>query len=128
MNTTTDGPQTARARELVDLVMQGAEVNERPDLIRRLTAARHALAGAVRAAAGQVLRALESVEIDLRSRRTMLTDPHTRQDFGLGSPAPVIGSRPSRPGRTSGGRFSATASRPCAPTSTSTWSTASEPC
>jgi hypothetical protein len=83
----TEGPgpgaDIASARDLVALTLQGAEANERPDLISRLSAARHALVGpspksrqaAVRAAAGEAERALESLEIDLRCRRAMLSDP-----------------------------------------------------
>jgi hypothetical protein len=77
------GADIAGARDLVALTLQGAQANERPDLIRRLTAAGHALIGptpqgrqgAVRAAAGEAQRALESLEIDLRSRQAMLSDP-----------------------------------------------------
>jgi len=77
------GDDVAGARDLVALTLQGAEANERPDLISRLTAARHGLIGptpqgrqtAVHAAAGEAERALESLEIDLRCRQAMLSDP-----------------------------------------------------
>jgi hypothetical protein len=77
------GDDIAGARDLVALTLQGAEANERPDLISRLTAARHGLIGptpqgrqaAVRTAAGEAERALESLEIDLRCRQAMLSDP-----------------------------------------------------
>lgn len=54
-------------RELVRLVRQGAEANARPDLIARLSA------GPV--TADQVIRSLQSLEIDLRNRRAGLCEP-----------------------------------------------------
>ncbi|MFI1991598.1 hypothetical protein [Actinoplanes sp. NPDC020271] len=54
-------------RELVRLVRLGAEANARPDLVARLSA------GPV--TAGQVIRSLQSLEIDLRNRRAGLCDP-----------------------------------------------------
>ncbi|MGR7027461.1 hypothetical protein [Geodermatophilus sp. URMC 62] len=82
------GPDTATsaavatARDLVDLTLQGAEANARPDLVRRLTAARDALdapasprSDAVRDAAKAVLHALDTLEVDLRTRRATLADP-----------------------------------------------------
>jgi hypothetical protein len=74
------GAVVAEARELVDLCLQGAEVNDRDDLTRRLSAARRALRGtpsrdAVRDAASEVVRALDSLRIDLRTRRVALADP-----------------------------------------------------
>jgi hypothetical protein len=64
-------------RELVHLVRQGAEANDRPDLVRRLHAAEEDVAAARPAApvAATVVRALRSLEIDLRSRRAALSDP-----------------------------------------------------
>ncbi|MEU4236194.1 hypothetical protein [Actinoplanes sp. NPDC026619] len=52
--------------ELVDLVRQGAEANERPDLVRRLRPS---------ADAGTVVRALRSLEVDLRARRAARCEP-----------------------------------------------------
>lgn len=77
----TAGPDVvAGARALLDEAVEGARANERQDLLRRLTAARAALAGtpgpaAVREAAGAAMHAFESLEVDLRSRRTTLADP-----------------------------------------------------
>jgi hypothetical protein len=77
----------ARVRDLVGQALQGAEANDRPDLIARLRVAQDALSdpGAVhgperrsetiRSAAGQAVRALNSLETDLRARRSMLADP-----------------------------------------------------
>jgi len=75
--------QLDAARDLVEETMQGAEVNDRPDLLSRLRAAAAALAAPsaeahpdpVRFAAAQALRALNSLEADLRARRAMLADP-----------------------------------------------------
>jgi hypothetical protein len=63
-------------RELVHLVRQGAEANDRPDLVRRLRAAAEDVAAArpVAPVAATVVRALQSLEIDLRSRRAALSD------------------------------------------------------
>jgi hypothetical protein len=58
--------------ELVDLVRQGAEANGRPDLLRRMRAAAEATPAE---AAASVLRALDSLEVDLRLRRAALCDP-----------------------------------------------------
>jgi hypothetical protein len=81
------GPEPAArldaARELVEATMQGAEVNDRPDLLFRLRGAAAALAtpsaevhpDPVRFAAAQAMRALNSLEADLRARRAMLADP-----------------------------------------------------
>lgn len=75
---------TSRARELLDHALQGAKVNGRPDLIRRLDRARQTLDGAansderrtaVRLVAEEVVRAVDSLRVDLRSRRAMLSDP-----------------------------------------------------
>jgi len=70
----------AGAGELLEQAVQGAQANQRPDLLRRLVAAREALGGsprpaAVREAAGAALHALDSLEVDLRSRRATLADP-----------------------------------------------------
>jgi hypothetical protein len=68
-------------RTLVRAVRQGAEANERPDLVRRLTAAAEvvaapSVAGAdAVATATTVMRSLQSLEIDLRTRRAALRDP-----------------------------------------------------
>jgi hypothetical protein len=73
-------PEVAAAGDLIGLALEGAAANARPDLIRRLTAARDGLAGAssssppVRTAATTVLQSLESLEVDLRARRAILTD------------------------------------------------------
>jgi hypothetical protein len=63
-------------RELVHLVRQGAEANDRPDLVRRLRAAAEDVTAArpVAPVAATVVRALQSLEIDLRSRRAALSD------------------------------------------------------
>jgi hypothetical protein len=64
-------------RELVHLVRQGAEANDRPDLVRRMRAAAEDVAAArpVAPVAATIVRALQSLEIDLRSRRAALDDP-----------------------------------------------------
>jgi hypothetical protein len=68
-------------RHLVQLVLQGAEVNERPDLVRRLTAAadvvaaRHVRGTEAASVATTVVQSLQSLEIDLRARRAALLDP-----------------------------------------------------
>lgn len=68
-------------QRLVHLVLQGAEANERPDLVRRMRAAADLVAagppGDVEAAAvaATIVGALESLEIDLRARRAALCDP-----------------------------------------------------
>ncbi|MET0424113.1 MAG: hypothetical protein ABW046_09575 [Actinoplanes sp.] len=59
-------------RELVELVRQGADANGRPDLLRRMRAAADATPAE---AAASVLRALDSLEVDLRLRRAALCDP-----------------------------------------------------
>ena len=103
MNAIQDvGPsaQVAAAHKLLAEVLQGAEANDRPDLIARLRAAQAALvdpmilrrhaatapghtgntgvagnSDVVRAAAAQVLRAADSLAADLKVRRATLTDP-----------------------------------------------------
>jgi hypothetical protein len=75
---------SARARELLEHTLKGAKANSRPDLISRLKRARRTLeaaagaagqVGAVRQAAQEALRSLDSLAVDLRTRRTMLSDP-----------------------------------------------------
>ncbi|HEX4362486.1 MAG TPA: hypothetical protein VH141_33455 [Pseudonocardia sp.] len=90
-----------RAAELIEQTLTGAKANARPDLIRRLDRARRALDAvggsdsgsveeatpetaeegtaerktrAVRLAAEEALRALDSLGVDLRSRRALLSD------------------------------------------------------
>ncbi|MBN9112150.1 MAG: hypothetical protein J0I34_25610 [Pseudonocardia sp.] len=84
MNATPQQPRTdaavAEARAIIELCIQGSEANDRDDLIRKLTTARTALArhpgpATVRDAASECIRALESLKIDLRTRRTTLADP-----------------------------------------------------
>src|SRR4051794_14934286 len=76
--------EIAELRQLVHLVRQGAEANERPDLVRRLTTAATAAAapGAAEpetvAVATTVAQSLQSLEIDLRSRQAVLRDPGRR--------------------------------------------------
>jgi hypothetical protein len=60
-------------QQLVQLVLEGAEANERPDLVRRMRVAAGQPAGAEVAEA--VVQALRSLEVDLRSRRAALDDP-----------------------------------------------------
>jgi len=70
------------ANDLLGHALQGAKANSRPDLIRRLRRAQHTLneagpgesADAIRLAAQDTLRALDSLEVDLRTRREMLSD------------------------------------------------------
>ena len=77
----TPGPDpVAGALDLLGDALEGARSNERPDLLRRLDAARSTLAGtphpaAVRDAAAVAQHALDSLEVDLRSRRAALADP-----------------------------------------------------
>ena len=81
MTVSTSPVEQADLQQLVHLVLQGAEANERPDLVRRMRAAADAVvdppaAGADAAAvATTVVRALRSLEIDLRTRRAALSDP-----------------------------------------------------
>lgn len=81
MTLSTAPSEIAELRQLVQLVRQGAEANERPDLVRRLTAAATAVSApgtaereAV-AVATTVAQSLQSLEIDLRSRQAVLRDP-----------------------------------------------------
>jgi hypothetical protein len=66
-------------RELVQIAMQGAEANDRPDLVRRLTKATELLVSVCSTAAAAVhqtvVDTLEDLENDLRARRAMLSDP-----------------------------------------------------
>src|SRR5919198_716725 len=72
------------AGELLDLLVQCAKPNRRPDLTRRLHQARLSLDAAAEAAdspeavvrqvAGEALRALDSLAVDLRTRRATLGD------------------------------------------------------
>jgi hypothetical protein len=65
-------------------VLEGAEANERPDLARRLSKAAGAItATAMRQAdlaplASLAVQSLQSLEIDLRTRRAALLDPARR--------------------------------------------------
>jgi hypothetical protein len=72
------------AYELLEHTLAGARANDRPDLVRRLLAVQEELdaladrdgeAKAVEIAAREALRALDSLEADLGSRRAMLADP-----------------------------------------------------
>jgi gas vesicle protein len=70
------------AKDLLGHALQGARANSRPDLIRRLRRAQHTLneaapgdsADAIRLAAQDALRAFDSLEVDLRTRRETLSD------------------------------------------------------
>jgi len=80
--TVSTGPvEQADLPELVHLVLQGAEANERPDLVRRMRVAADAMAGSLpagteaAAVSATIVRALQSLEIDLRTRRAALRDP-----------------------------------------------------
>ncbi|MCE0766729.1 hypothetical protein LWC35_28045 [Pseudonocardia kujensis] len=72
------------ALDLLGTTLAGAEANDREDLARRLRAARDDLAGAttagrrvaaMRTAAQELTRALDSLRSDLRYRRAALADP-----------------------------------------------------
>jgi hypothetical protein len=71
----------AELRNMVQAVLQGAEANQRPDLVRRLTAAGEAVAASSVAAADAVatattvVQSLQSLAIDLGIRRAALRDP-----------------------------------------------------
>ena len=81
MTVSTSPVEPGDLRELVQLVLQGAEANERPDLVRRMRTAADAVAGSppeqAEAApiAATIVRALQSLEIDLQTRRAALSDP-----------------------------------------------------
>ncbi|GIM90023.1 hypothetical protein [Paractinoplanes toevensis] len=64
-------------REVVDLVLRGAEANARHDLVRRMRVAADEVAAARPAEpiAEAVVGALQSLEVDLRIRRAALADP-----------------------------------------------------
>jgi hypothetical protein len=73
-----------QALDLLGSALAGAKANDRPDLLKRLGAARRALTtartdgarvAALRAAATELCRALDSLAADLRYRREVLTDP-----------------------------------------------------
>ncbi|GAA4676519.1 hypothetical protein GCM10023215_06070 [Pseudonocardia yuanmonensis] len=83
MSAPTRSP-AAEAAELLSETLEGAEANDREDLIRRLRRAREALrlarntereAAAVRTAGEETDRALASLGADLRFRRAALADP-----------------------------------------------------
>ena len=81
MTVSTNPVEQGDLRQLVHLVRQGAEANERPDLVRRMRTAAGLVAdsepaGAEAASiAATIVRALQSLEIDLRTRRAALCDP-----------------------------------------------------
>jgi hypothetical protein len=80
MTVTTSTVEQDDLLTLAHLVLQGAEANERPDLVRRLRAAVETAAGAqpgaatAAALAATIVRALQSLQVDLRSRRAVLCD------------------------------------------------------
>jgi len=80
MTVTSDLIVHGDLREVVHLVLQGAAANGRPDLVRRMRIAAAQLAAARPSApiAEAVISALQSLEIDLRSRRAALADPGRR--------------------------------------------------
>ena len=67
----------ASAGRLLDETQQGARANDRPDLLRQLADAQQQLdrSGDIDGVLDVVLRALDSLTADLRSRRCMLADP-----------------------------------------------------
>jgi hypothetical protein len=80
----TRDDELSPAYELLEHTLAGARANDRPDLVRRLLAVQEELdaladrdgeAKAVEIAAREALRALDSLEADLGSRRAMLADP-----------------------------------------------------
>jgi hypothetical protein len=81
MTVSTSPVEQADLAQLVHLVLQGAEANERPDLVRRMRTAADVVAGsrpagaAAASIAATIVRALQSLEIDLRTRRAALNDP-----------------------------------------------------
>lgn len=81
MSATPTTDRLTALREIVGIALQGAEVNQRPDLARRLQEASSMLRPACVATAdlGEAgviaLDALRSLEIDLRARRAVLRDP-----------------------------------------------------
>jgi hypothetical protein len=81
MTVSTSPVAESDLQQLVQLVRQGAEANERPDLVRRMRTAADLMAGSPPAGAEAasvattIVRALQSLEIDLRTRRAALRDP-----------------------------------------------------
>ncbi|MGX6606114.1 hypothetical protein ACWKSP_28895 [Micromonosporaceae bacterium Da 78-11] len=77
MTVSTSPVEQDELRQLVQLVRQGAEANERPDLVGRMRTAAdmRAAPGSTADVAATVVRALESLEIDLQARRRSLGDP-----------------------------------------------------
>jgi hypothetical protein len=81
MTVSTSPVGQGELQRLVHLVLQGAEANERPDLVRRMRAAADLVATSqpapaeAEAVAATIVGALESLEIDLRARRAALCDP-----------------------------------------------------
>lgn len=81
MLATPPADRLSELREVLDLALQGAQANQRPDLVQRL----HQVMGAVRPAcvstadiveaATTGLAALKSLNIDLQTRRRVLRDP-----------------------------------------------------
>lgn len=93
------GPGTARARRILETTIQGAQVNDRVELVERLSAARRLLddptlpgrsgqdrtslpgpaadgrVSVLHTVGQEVLRAVDTLEADLRARRAMLADP-----------------------------------------------------
>jgi hypothetical protein len=67
-------------RDVVHLVLQGAEANGRADLVQRMRTAAADLAAGRPATpvAAIAVRALQALEIDLRNRRAVLVDPDQR--------------------------------------------------
>jgi len=80
MTVTTSTVEQDDLQKLAHLVLQGAEANARPDLVRRLRAAVATAAGAepdaaaAASVAATIVRALQSLQVDLRSRRAVLCD------------------------------------------------------
>jgi hypothetical protein len=78
---TDAGRAMADLRELLELCTRGATVRDRPDLVERLAGARRVLetpgpaGNCVPDAAAVVLRACDSLEVDLRALRAHLQDP-----------------------------------------------------
>ncbi|MEU4245047.1 hypothetical protein [Actinoplanes sp. NPDC026619] len=77
MTTTKDLVVRDDLGEIVDLVLRGAEANARHDLVRRMRVAADDVAAARPAGpiAQAVVGALQSLEVDLRSRRAALVEP-----------------------------------------------------
>jgi len=81
MTVSTSPVEQDDLRQLAQLVRLGAEANERPDLVRRMRTAADLAAGSqpsgaeAASIAATIVRALQSLEIDLRTRRAALSDP-----------------------------------------------------